>query len=58
LKKYDCFGLDRDVDFMDLLFGMLEFNPLKRISPQEVLSHPFIQGGGGGGSSTKKQVLL
>jgi hypothetical protein len=37
LKKYDCFGLDRDPQFMDLLFGMLEFNPIKRISPDEII---------------------
>jgi len=27
---------------MDLLQGMLEINPLKRISPKEVLRHPFV----------------
>ena len=27
---------------MDLLFGMLDFNPLRRISPEEILAHPFL----------------
>ena len=35
-------GLDRDDSFLDLLFGMLDWNPLKRVSPEEILSHPFI----------------
>jgi len=35
-------GLDRDDSFLDLLFGMLDWNPLKRISPEEILKHPFI----------------
>ena len=42
LKKYECFGLDRDPLFMDLLERMLDFNPLRRISPQEIINHPFI----------------
>jgi serine/threonine protein kinase len=42
LKKYDCNGLDKHADFMDLLYRMLEFNPMKRISPSEILEHPFI----------------
>jgi serine/threonine protein kinase len=42
LRKYDCFGLDQDPIFMDLLFGMLDFNPLRRISPEEILAHPFL----------------
>ncbi len=42
IKKYECFGLDRDREFMDLLLRMLEFNPMRRISPQEILQHPFV----------------
>lgn len=42
LKKYEGFGLEKDQDFMDLMLGMLEFNPMKRISPEEILMHPFI----------------
>jgi serine/threonine protein kinase len=44
MKKYECYGLDRDEEFMDLLGKMLEFNPLKRISPEEVIEHPFLNG--------------
>eukprot|EP00347_Sterkiella_histriomuscorum_P015995 403354901 len=44
LKKFDCFGLDKDPQFMDLLSRMLDFNPLRRISPEEVINHPFIIG--------------
>lgn len=36
--------MDRDPEFMDLLLGMLEFNPIKRISPDEIIQHPFITG--------------
>jgi len=42
LKKYDCYGLDKDPAFMDLLIKMLDPNPVSRISPIEVLEHPFI----------------
>ena len=41
-KSYDCFGLDRDEDFVDLLWGMLDFNPIRRMSPDEILDHPFL----------------
>jgi serine/threonine protein kinase len=45
LRKFDmsAHGLDRDDSFLDLLFGMLDWNPLKRMSPEEILSHPFIE---------------
>jgi serine/threonine protein kinase len=42
LKKFDCFGLDRNLNFMDLLYQMLDFNPMRRISPNDILNHPFI----------------
>lgn len=42
LKKYECFGLDRDPLFMDLLERMLDFNPMRRISPMEIINHPFM----------------
>jgi len=44
LKKYECYGLDKDPVFMDLLFKMLDPNPITRISPIEVLEHPYIKG--------------
>ena len=43
LKKYDCYGLDKDAHFMDLLCRMLDPNPVTRISPVEVLEHPFVK---------------
>lgn len=43
LKKYDCYGLDKDPAFMDLLLKMLDPNPITRISPIEVLEHPYIK---------------
>mmetsp|Transcript_47529 Transcript_47529/g.62859 ORF Transcript_47529/g.62859 Transcript_47529/m.62859 type:complete len:119 (+) Transcript_47529:2181-2537(+) len=43
LRKYDCYGLDKDPAFMDLLLKMLDPNPITRISPIEVLEHPFIK---------------
>lgn len=42
LKKYDWNGYDNDYEFMDLLSRLLNINPTKRLSPQEVLCHPFI----------------
>jgi dual specificity tyrosine-phosphorylation-regulated kinase 2/3/4 len=42
LKKYDCNGYDNDCEFMDLLSNLLNLNPCKRLSPQQVLNHPFI----------------
>ena len=33
LKKYECYGLDQDEDFMNLLNQMLNFNSKARISP-------------------------
>jgi len=42
LKKYDTYGLDKDPFFMDLLLKMLDPCPLTRISPLEILEHPFV----------------
>jgi serine/threonine protein kinase len=42
IKKYESFGLEKNEMFMDLLYGMLDFNPMRRISPEEIINHPFI----------------
>ena len=42
LRKYECYGLDKDPLFMDLLLRMLDLDPIARISPQEIITHPFI----------------
>jgi serine/threonine protein kinase len=42
LKKYDCYGFEENDQLLDLIEGMLETNPQKRISPSEILQHPFI----------------
>lgn len=42
LKKFECYGLDKDAYFMDLLHRMLSHDPSTRISPQEILKHPFV----------------
>ena len=42
LKKFDSNGYENDIEFMDLLSNLLNFCPLKRLSPKEVISHPFI----------------
>ena len=42
LKKYECYGLNQDECFMNLLEKMLDLDPIRRISPLEVLSHPFL----------------
>ena len=43
LKKFDCFGMDKDQAFMNLMERMLDFNPLTRISPIEILNHPYLK---------------
>ena len=42
LRKYCCLGLERDPVAIDLLARMLDLNPLRRISPEEALMHPFL----------------
>ena len=41
LKKYECYGLDQDPYFMDLLNKMLDYNPTRRTSPLEIINHRF-----------------
>lgn len=38
----DVPGIPLDEDGMDLLEGMLRWDPQQRISPEEALSHPFL----------------
>jgi serine/threonine protein kinase len=38
-------GLNHDSEFLDLLDRMLDINPKNRISPKEIIDHPFINGG-------------
>ena len=45
LRKFECYGLDRDPLFMDLLTRMLCVDPAKRISPLEIVQHPFCNEG-------------
>lgn len=42
LRKYDCYGLEENEALLDLLERMLETSPQKRISPVEILQHPFV----------------
>lgn len=42
LKKYECYGLDKDSQFIDLVNKMLDEDPRTRISPKQVLKHPFV----------------
>ena len=42
MRKCDAYGLSRDKHFVDLVLKMLEPDPLRRISPMDVLSHPFV----------------
>ena len=41
LKKHECYGLDQNPDFMDLLNKMLDWNPSRRIAPRDIIDHPF-----------------
>lgn len=41
LKKCESYGLGKDVQFMDLLSQMLNLDPQKRISPQNIIEHEF-----------------
>lgn len=43
LRKFECYGLDRDPYFMDLLHQMLTPDPTKRISPMDIINHQFCQ---------------
>ncbi|TNV73436.1 hypothetical protein FGO68_gene9878 [Halteria grandinella] len=36
-------GLNQNEQFIDLLSGMMDLNPLNRLSPKEILSHPFLK---------------
>jgi len=42
LRKYECYGLDQDQDFIDLLERMLDFDAKRRISPLEIINHNFV----------------
>lgn len=35
-------GFDKHKDFVDLLEGMLAYEPSERISPKDAISHPFM----------------
>lgn len=39
LRKFECYSLDRDPYFMDLLHQMLNPDPSKRISPVDIINH-------------------
>jgi hypothetical protein len=41
LRKYECYGLDRDPLFIDLIEKILCTDPAKRISPIDIIKHPF-----------------
>lgn len=43
LKKFECYGLDDDPYFMDLLARMLCEDPTQRIAPSQILEHKFCQ---------------
>jgi serine/threonine protein kinase len=42
IKKYDSGWLSKDQEFMDLMCRMLDFNPMRRLSPAEIIQHPFV----------------
>lgn len=33
---------DKQLQFLDLLLGMLEYNPEYRLSVEEIINHPFL----------------
>ena len=43
LAKLDNYGMTKTEGFMDLLSQMVNLDPKKRISPQDILKHPFCQ---------------
>lgn len=43
LKKLDKYNIARDEFLLDLTEKMLSLNPLDRISPNDILIHPFIK---------------
>ena len=42
LKKYDTYNYGDNNDLVDLISCMLEHNAANRISPEDILRHPFI----------------
>lgn len=44
MQKFDkVYKFSQNVDLMNLVYRMFETNPQHRISPQEILLHPFCQ---------------
>ena len=41
-KRMDCDTDDQRNAFLSVLRGMLEFDPAKRLKPEEILEHPFL----------------
>ena len=41
LKKLDNYNITKNNDLMDLLQSMLMVDPAKRISPKDIINHPF-----------------
>ena len=42
INTYETYGLKNREDFLDLMFSMLEWDPMKRISPDDILKHAFL----------------
>lgn len=43
IKKLDKYGICQDQDLKDLIYKMMETNPKDRISPKDILNHPYCQ---------------
>ncbi len=37
------FNTEKQLQFLDLLLGILEYNPQDRLSVEDILAHPFLQ---------------
>ena len=43
MLKVDKYGLSDDKELCDLIQSMMESNPKDRISPSEIMKHPYCQ---------------
>ena len=42
MRKYDEYGISKNREFLDLVLKMLEPDPMRRITPRDILNHPFV----------------
>ena len=46
LAKCETYGIANNQQFIDLVTQMLELDPKKRLSPEDIINHPYCASGG------------